>query len=159
MTIAAACRFPEGVVLIAVSRASWKVGALRQFEDRLQKVLPLGRKVGLAYAGDDIRVPEAIVRHLRGRIGRDPKHGHAERIASVLPRVARRCYREYVRITGRQGPVSLILVGVTEAGKVLLYSFDGPDFVGRVPGDGYVVIGSGSRVGEYIAAHRRGSAR
>src|SRR2546426_1758016 len=39
MTIAAACRFPEGVALIADSRATWKAGVFRRFEDRLQKVL------------------------------------------------------------------------------------------------------------------------
>src|SRR6266481_2057638 len=133
MTIAAACRFPEGVALIADSRATWKAGGLRRFEDRLQKVLPLGPKVGLAYSGDDIRVPEAIVRHLRRRVSRDPRRGHAEQIVRALPRIARRCYREYVRITKHKPPVSLIVVGVTGSGKVLLYTFEAPDFEAGVP--------------------------
>jgi len=59
MTMGVACRFPEGVALIAGSRATWTGGVVTSaFEYRLQKILPLGRKVGLAYAGDDIRVPE-----------------------------------------------------------------------------------------------------
>jgi 20S proteasome alpha/beta subunit len=155
VTIAAACRFPEGVALITDSRATWAEGVTRRFEDRLQKILPLGRKVGLAYAGNDIRVPEAIVRHLRRRIARDPRRGHAERIVQVLPRIARRCYREYVRITQQKPAVLLIVVGVTEGGKVLLYTFDAPDFAGRVPSDDYVVVGSGAGVADYLATCMR----
>lgn len=156
MTIAAACRFPEGVALIADSRATWGPRVAKRFEDRLQKILPLGRKVGLAYAGDDIRVPEAIARHLRGRIARDPRRGQAERIVQVLPRVARRCYREYVARTRHKLPVSIILVGTTEGGRALLYKFEAPNFVAQIPADDYVVIGSGAGVADYLAAQMRG---
>jgi hypothetical protein len=140
VTIAAACRFPEGVVLIADSRVTWTEG---RFEDRLQKVLPLGPKIGLAYAGDDIRIPEAIERHIRLRVGRDPRRDHAEQIVQALPRIARRCYREYVRLTKQRPTTSLIFVGVTEGGRVLLHTLEAPDFQVRVPTDNYVVVGSG----------------
>lgn len=89
MTIAAACRFPEGVALITDSRATWKTPQFPHFEDRLQKILALDRKVGLAYAGDDIRIPEAVARLLRRRITSDPGRAEPERIAAVLPRIAR----------------------------------------------------------------------
>jgi hypothetical protein len=42
---------------------------------------------------------------------------------------------------------------VTQGGNVLLYAFEAPEFVGQVPTDDYVVVGSGSPVAEYLAAH------
>ena len=154
MTIAAACRFPEGVALIADSRATWKGSGPPTPDDRLQKIIPLGPKIGLAYAGD-IRVPESIVRHLRSGIARDPRRGYAEEVVRILPRVARRCYREYVRITRQTTPVSLIVVAVTQSGKILLFAFDAPDFIGRCPSNDFVVIGSGRGVAPYLAKHMR----
>lgn len=136
VTIAAACRFPEGVALITDSRATWKTPLFPHFEDRLQKILALDRKVGLAYAGDDIRVPEAIARLLRRRIARDRRRAEPERIVPVLPRIACSCYQEYVAVTGHRPQTSIILAGTTQSGRVLLYTFEAPDFIARIPASG-----------------------
>jgi len=156
VTIAAACRFPEGVALITDSRATWKTPQFPHFEDRLQKILALDRKVGLAYAGDDIRIPEAVARLLRRRITSDPGRAEPERIAAVLPRIARSCYQEYIAKIGYGPPTSLILAGTSPSGTVSLYTFDSPDFVARRPVDDFVVVGSGAGVADYLAEKMRG---
>ena len=156
MTIAAACRFPEGVALITDSRATWKTPQFPHYEDRLQKILALDRKVGLAYAGDDIRVPEAVARLLRRRIAADPRRAEPERIVSVLPRIARSCYQEYVAKIGHGPPTSLILAGTSQSGRVLLYTFEAPTFVAQIPNNDFVVVGSGAGVAEYLAVEMRG---
>ena len=156
VTIAAACRFPEGVALITDSRATWKTPQFPYYEDRLQKILALDRKVGLAYAGDDIRVPEAVARLLRRRIAADPRRAEPERIALVLPRIARSCYQEYAARMGHGPPTSLILAGTTQSGGVLLYTFGAPDFVAQIPTDDFVVMGSGAGVADYLGAQMRG---
>lgn len=156
MTIAAACRFPEGIALITDSRATWKTPQFPRYEDRLQKILALDRKVGLAYAADDIRIAEAVARVLRHRIAADRSRAEPERIAAVIPRIARRCHREYVQVMGHGVRTSLILAGTTQAGRVALYTFEAPQFVVRIPVDDFVVVGSGAGVAEYLATAMRG---
>lgn len=156
VTIAAACRFPEGVALITDSRATWKTPQFPHVEDRLQKILALDRKVGLAYAGDDIRIPEAVARLLRRRIASDSRGAEPERIAAVLPRIARSCYQEYIAKVGYGPPTSLILAGTSPSGTVSLYTFDSPDFAARRPVDDFVVVGSGAGVADYLAEKMRG---
>src|SRR2546428_679021 len=104
VTIAAACRFPEGVALITDSRVTWKTPQFPHYEDRLQKILALDRKVGLAYAGDDIRVPEAVARLLRRRIAAGPGRAAPGRIVLVLPRLARSCHQQYSPKASRPHP-------------------------------------------------------
>jgi 20S proteasome alpha/beta subunit len=159
VTIAAACRFPEGVALITDSRATWKTPQFPHYEDRLQKILALDRKVGLAYAGNDIRIPEAVARLLRQRIAADPRRAEPERIASVLPRIARSCYREYVKVMGHGSLTSLILAGTTQSGRVVLYTFEAPEFVARSPADDFVVVGSGAGAAHYEPCRVSRSAR
>jgi 20S proteasome alpha/beta subunit len=144
------------VALITDSRATWKTPQFPYYEDRLQKLLALDRKVGLAYAGDDIRIPEAVARLLRRRIAADAKRAAPERIVSVLPRIARSCYQEYVAKIGHRPPTSLILAGTNQSGHVLLYSFEAPTFVAQIPSEDFVVVGSGARVAEYLAVEMRG---
>ena len=156
VTIAAACRFPEGVALITDSRATWKTPQFPHYEDRLQKILALDRKVGLAYAGDDIRVPEAVARLLRRRIAADPRRAEPERIVLVLPRIARSCYQEYAAKVGHRPPTSFILAGTSQSGSVLLYTFEAPNFVAQIPNNNFVVVGSGAGVADYLAEEMHG---
>src|SRR5437667_8595491 len=66
MTVVVACRFPEGAVVLADSRATW-VGGRKMYQDTLQKILPIGGKQGIAYAGD-VGAAGLVVRELRRRI-------------------------------------------------------------------------------------------
>jgi 20S proteasome alpha/beta subunit len=52
MTMVAACHFADGAVIIADSRATWVGSGVPIFQDELQKILSLGPKIGLAFAGD-----------------------------------------------------------------------------------------------------------
>ncbi len=62
MTVVVAYRFPEGVVALADSRASW-VGRRAVYQDTLQKILPLGGKQALAYVhADCTRMQKAWMR-------------------------------------------------------------------------------------------------
>jgi hypothetical protein len=140
------------VALITDSRATWKTPQFPHYEDRLQKILALDRKIGLAYATDDIRIPEAVARLLRRGIAADPRRAEPQRIASILPRIARSCYREYVAVMGQGAPTSLILAGTAQSGAVLLYAFDAPDFIARIPANDFVAVGSGAGVADYLAA-------
>jgi Proteasome subunit len=81
VTVVVGCRFSDGVVLLADSRATWTQGRV---EDRLQKLLPLGSKVVFAYAGDAVAA-DKIWRTMRFRIRAVPRRGSAASIILDLP--------------------------------------------------------------------------
>jgi hypothetical protein len=62
MTLVAACRFRDGAVILADSRATWlRAGVV---EDTLQKVLYVGPRTGLAFAGS-VDVAACVTEALR----------------------------------------------------------------------------------------------
>lgn len=72
MTMVAACRFPDGGVVIADTRATWAKG-VAVFQDTLQKVIPLAAKIGVAFSGD-VAAAEIVIRELRRRMRKKPSN-------------------------------------------------------------------------------------
>lgn len=149
MTMVVAYQFKDGAVMIADSRATWRTREREDIpEDRLQKILPLGHKMAIGYAGD-VRTAELITQQLGRKIEREPRLRSPQRLAAYLPRIARRyCERRGVN-------VDLILGGINSLGKTEIWSFKFPHFRGKKLTEGFEVIGSGEIVKEYLEKNRK----
>lgn len=144
MTMIAACRFHDGAVMIADARATW-LGRSAVFQDSLQKLLPLGPKTVVAYAGD-VRLADKVIQRLRQRIKKMPRLSIPKKLASYIPRVASYCYGKN---PAREG-LSLVFGGVAASGEVEIWYYDSPRFIPHKLTQGPVVRGSGQIVAKYI---------
>src|SRR5216684_4294903 len=149
MTMVAACHFADGAVIIADSRATWVGSGVPIFQDELQKILPLGPKIGLAFAGD-VAAAALIARQLRQRLRKDEKARALRKLAADVPRIARHYYGIYKARTGRDRGLQLILSGANESGQVGVWWFQSPHFDSHRLEGGFVVVGSGSVVAAYL---------
>jgi 20S proteasome alpha/beta subunit len=87
----AACRFRDGAVMIADTRATWLAGGLTLFQDSFQKILPLAQQVAIGFAGD-VQAAELIVRQLRRRMQTQPRLRILRKLAADVPRLANHYY-------------------------------------------------------------------
>ena len=142
MTMVAACHFADVAVIIADSRATWVGSGVPIFQDELQKILPLGPKIGLAFAGD-VAAAALIAQPLRRRLRRDERARAVRKLAADVPRIARHYYGIYKARTGRDRRLQLILCGATELGQVGVWWFQSPHFGSHKLEDDFVVVGSG----------------
>jgi hypothetical protein len=158
MTMVAACHFADGAVIIADSRATWVGPGVPIFQDELQKILPLGPKIGLAFAGD-VAAAALIARQLRQRLRKDEKARALRKLAADVPRIARHYYSIYKARTGKDHGLQLILCGATESRRVGVWWFESPHFDSHKLENGFVVVGSGSIVAAYLKSEMERIAR
>lgn len=149
MTMIAACRFQDGAVMIADVRATWLGGKVPLFQDSLQKILPLGKRTTIAYAGD-VRAAALVVQHLRKLMQKKPRLQILQKLAAEVPRIARHYYAQHRSRSARPERLALILGGVTSSRSVEIWRFESPNFESRKLKDRYVVLGSGAVVAPYI---------
>lgn len=90
MTVVAACRFREGAVVLADSRATSLPAATAQ--DELQKLLPLGPRVGLAYAGD-VRLAGVVGAAIRAKCEKSERYRSLAYLEGYVPKVARHFFQ------------------------------------------------------------------
>ena len=144
MTLVAACRFRDGAVILADSRATWLRAGVT--EDTLQKVLYVGPRTALAFAGS-VAVAACVTDALRKRGTLGAKKSNLYKIAQDLPRVAKRCYS---RCTQKRAAtdcgLGLVFVGVDNTGNVSLWYLDSPQFKLSKLDHGSVALGSGAEV-------------
>lgn len=147
----AACRFHDGAVIIADTRAIWLPGGPPLIQDSLQKILPLTRRIAIAFAADDVPAAEYIIRQIRSRMRAKPRLQHLRKLAGTLQRTAKHDYEVYVSRTRRRKFVAFVLAGITDHGQVEIWQFESPDLKVRKVECGFAVIGSGRVVAPYIA--------
>lgn len=148
MTVVVGCRFAEGLILTADSRATW-TGPTALVEDRLQKLLPVTPAVALAYAGD-ARAAERVWAAMRKRISRRPRRGHTPIVLADIPRIARHEYRRHCQQIGRPLPLDLVIAYVAGGGATRLARFSAPDFQTTNLGADLIVVGSGASIAPAI---------
>lgn len=149
MTMVAACRFKDGAVMISDSRVTWRERNERAFQDTLQKILPLGPKIAIGFAGS-VQAANLVVQQLRRRMQKTERLRSLQKLAANVPRIAKHCYRLHQNRTGRKDPLSLVLGGVTGTGKIEIWYFRSPDFVRHKLDRDFVVVGSGDVVASFI---------
>jgi len=149
MTMIAACHFQNGAVIIADSRVTWDLPDGRVLSDRAQKILPLGSKLAIAFAGN-VDVAERIVREVRKRLAKNARLRIPDKLALYLPRVARHFYQSYTVKKSLKYSVALVLGGVDISGRVSLWTYESPMFGCREVREGFAVVGSGSIVASYL---------
>lgn len=149
MTMLAACRFRDGAVMIADTRATWLGGNVPLFQDSLEKIVPLGRRTAIGFAGD-VQSAELVIRKLRGRMQKRPRLQFLGKLAAEVPRIAKHYYALHRSRTGTYGPLELILGGVTASGSVEIWWFQSPNFQSSKLAKGFVVRGTGAVVESYI---------
>lgn len=142
MTVVVACRFPEGTVVLADSRATW-IGGRKMYQDTLQKILPVGGKQAIAYAGD-VGAAGLVVRELRRRIRSNSRLLIPHKLALEIPRVARHYYDVYRARHGGVHSLALVFAGVSERGEVGIWWHQSPDFESHPLEKGYIALGSGA---------------
>lgn len=139
MTVVAACQFRDGAVILADSRASWMKQGARQ--DALRKVLHITPRSALAYAGD-VAVAACIANGLRKRQGLGGSKVSLYKVATDLPRIAKRCYARCMQRRADCG-IELVFSGIDSSGVVSLWSMKSPQFklakIGR-----FAALGSGA---------------
>lgn len=147
----AACCFHDGAVIIADTRATWLAGHVPIFQDSLQKVLPITRRIAIAFSGD-VGLTESIIRGIRKRIGVNARLQQLRKLAANLERTAKHDYQVYVSKSRTRTATHFILAGITDQRQVEVWRFAAPDFKLYPVRGGFVVIGSGRVVEPYIAA-------
>jgi 20S proteasome alpha/beta subunit len=145
-----AARFDDGAVVMADSRATWVGGPVAVFQDGLQKIISLGPRTGIAYAGD-VPATELVIRQLRIRMRDRPRLQLLDKFASELPRITRHYLDVYRARTLRRPDLALILFGVTASGKIGIWGYEAPRFTMRALQHGYLVAGSGRIVESFLA--------
>lgn len=150
----AGCRFRDGGVLLADSRCTWEVRGRtsRLYQDSLQKILYLDKKLAIAYAGD-VAAAGLIVRHLRERLRAKPQLRCVEKLAAYLPRLAKHHYSRYRSRSRLSCGVHFILAGITRSGSSAFWSYDYPEFSPVRLTEKFVVRGSGDLVHDFLSAN------
>lgn len=149
MTMIAACRFHDGAVIIADSRATWERGKRQSFQDTLQKILPLGPKISLSFAGD-VAAAALIANQLRLRVNKRTRLRILRKLAAEIPRVAKHYYDFYEAKTRRREGLALILAGVDASGNIGIWCYEAPHFRSRNLSERFEVLGSGAAVKSYL---------
>jgi len=145
MTMVAGCLFGDEAVIIADSRVTWGATDQRVYGDLAQKILPLGKDLAYAFAGD-IAISNSILSEMRLRIKKSPKLINHLSLPTELSRVARFQYRKHMLRRGNKDiSVQIVLTGLI-AGKVFLWIFESPRFLPRLVRSGYIIFGSGATV-------------
>jgi 20S proteasome alpha/beta subunit len=152
MTVVVAARFQDGAVVLADTRASWGLPADPFPEDALQKILPLTRKSVIAYAGD-VAAAAYVIERIKERIQRKKRLQSIYRLAGDLPRAARHYFREFQSKSQRVvGGIALVLAGISDVGKALIYWTESPHFSRRRLDSELIAVGSGDFVLERLQA-------
>lgn len=150
MTIIAGFCFKEGVVIMADSRVTRESETDKQhtYSDNLQKIIPLGKKLALAYAGN-VSIADRIARQIRQNLRKKNRLSHPRKLASEISRIAKhhfkKCGKSYTR-----NSVSLIFGGVDSRGSIYMYIYDSPDFIMKEVSAGFVMGGSGVVAAQYF---------
>jgi hypothetical protein len=152
MTILIGCRLAEDAIMLADSRATWVGKGKMVTEDALAKILPLGARTALAYAGD-VTAAGLIMQQLRKRITSTPRLRLLKKLAADVPRVARYYHRLYCAKAKRRADLLLMLGGVTDSGKPEIWWYQSPSFHTNHLTDGFIVLGSGEVAAPYIKAN------
>lgn len=151
MTMVAACRFDDGGVFLADSRATWAT-ASPLYRDALQKLLYLDPRIAIGFCGD-VYAAAFVVNEIRRRVAANARLRILRRLVGEVPRFARHGYRLYSGRFVRAGDVELILVAVTSSGIVEIHHFRSPHFNPERIQSRFIVRGSGDVVREYLTAH------
>ncbi len=145
----AACRFQDGAVIIADSRATWLGGNAHLFQDSLQKILPLGERTAIAFAGD-VQAAGQLVHQLRKRISKKPRLRILRKLAAEVPRIAKHYYGLHRAQIEKKESLALVLGGITSSGIVEIWRFESPHFESYKLESGFLVVGTGNVVATYI---------
>lgn len=151
MTMIAGHHSTEGIVVVADSRVTWGPEEHGRFQDTLQKIVPLGEGLVLAFAGD-IRAVDRIIKELRGRIEKKGQLKIARTLAAEVPRIAKHFYNIHKSKSAGTSGVSILVAGRETGGKTGLWIFHSPEFTAQPIPEGTVIIGSGRAAGQYLAA-------
>ena len=144
MTMAAACRFANGGVVVADSRATWYGGGPTTYADALQKIALLTPRIAITYAGD-VEVAATVIADLASRVQRDERLRVPDRLCLELPRVARHIREEH-EVNRAVGYVGFLLAAVDGDGSVRLWRSESPQFDADEINGSCAVIGSGEVV-------------
>jgi hypothetical protein len=147
MTMVAACSFNDGAVVISDSRVTWEVAGKYLANDSLQKIVNLGPKISLSYAGS-VYLATKTIQHLRQKAKTSVRYQHIRKIASEIPRIAKHYFKTYPSFA-KYG-LDLIVAGVDDSGKILVYHYGCPDFQSNQIVDGFTIIGSGVVARPYL---------
>ncbi|MCL4353956.1 hypothetical protein M1349_00600 [Patescibacteria group bacterium] len=145
MTMVLAYKFREGTVMISDSRATWvnKRVNINIPEDTLQKILPLGNKMAIGYAGD-VKTAALVINNLRGALRKKPRLSIPNVMVVELVRTVKYHFRKI------KEPVAFILGTIDNSGTIKTWSFESPSFAPQEICKGFAVIGSGSVVADYL---------
>ena len=149
MTMVVGCHFPEGIVLIADSRASWIEGEESPdtvYQDILQKILPLAEGIVIGFAGD-VKCALAVMSHIHERVRSTTKLRNIRILGTELSRHAKNYYRQYC-VKLRQRPrIELLLAGLDNKKKeVYLWIYESPIFSPKEVKSNFAIIGSGALI-------------
>lgn len=148
MTMVAACSFADGAVIVSDSRATWKGKEKSVADDRLQKIMHIGPKISLSFAGSGY-LASKVIQHIRVKIKSNKKgYQHIRKISIEIPRIAKHYFNRYPAHAG--DGLALILAGIEPPGRVLVYCYRSPNFIPEDVSNSYTIIGSGEVVRPYL---------
>lgn len=150
MTMVVGCRFQNGVVIIADSRVTWETSKTNIYSDSAQKILYLSKRLAIAFAGR-VDLAKDVVNEIRKRIGKNPKLRNPKKLSVEISRVTHFYYQKYLKKhKDKNCLVSLVLGGVETSGDIFLWAYEPSNFTPKEIKHGYVVIGSGIVVAQYL---------
>ena len=149
MTMVAGCIFRDGADVIADSRATLESAASRHFDDSLQKILHLGPKLAIGYAGN-VAIAGHIIQEIRKAISKNRRLNMPRRLAQEFPRIACHYFKIYKTSmpAGREN-VGFVVAGVGDSEEISVWSFRSPTFEARRV-ESFDVLGSGEVVRSYL---------
>ena len=149
MTMVIGCHFPEGVVLLADSRASWVEGEKSQdtiYQDTLQKILPLAEGMVIGFAGD-VACALAVMSHVHENVSTTPKLRNIRILGTELGRYATNFYEQYCSRLTRKPPIELILAGIDHKTKeAYIWVYNHPNFSPKNVKNYFAILGSGASI-------------
>lgn len=150
MTVVVGYKSSFGGILISDSRATWRSNSpwiSDVPEDRLQKILPLGSKLAVGFAGD-VKLAEKIIKCTADNIQKK-KLDSPFKSLNVFARTARYFYLKDSKVVG------FITAGISKNGKIYIWSLEAPNFSPLEINDGFEVIGSGRITKNQLIKNRR----
>lgn len=147
MTMVVGCHFSDGSVMIADSRVTCKAPLKDIHSDTAQKILPLGKKLAIAFSGN-VAIANEIISQVHKRIAKDVHLRIPRKLASDFPRIARYYYQKYINC--RDNEVSFMVGGIDKSGNSQIWIFESPNFNSKIINSGFAVIGSGAVVFPYL---------
>jgi hypothetical protein len=145
MTLLAASRFRDGAIIISDNPLTWISRDRHLFQDSLQKILPIGPRIIIGYAGDD-RVGPLIVQKLLRRIQVRPRLRALPILTAYFPKIAKHYYQEH----GRFHRLAFVLGGVSSSEHVEVWWYESPFFETHRLENRFIVKGSGEMVHHYL---------